>query len=216
MDFEKFHVFFGGTFDPPHIGHDQMLKALCRSPEVGIVHLVPTFLNPLKKTNADVAMNPLGDAKTRQNWIHLWVGQIRREFPDLGQKIQMEYLELESQKQNYTFDTWLKLRSNNFKQKWVLSIGDDQLASFDQWYCVSDLLQSIHSVWVFLRKNRGNISQVCHEIPPALRDKCQFRVMTDEIEAVSSSEIRKIIRLGPRESDIPIRVPKSILDSLGI
>ena len=39
---------FGGTFNPPHIGHYQMLKALDNRPEIEEIWLMPDKIPPHK------------------------------------------------------------------------------------------------------------------------------------------------------------------------
>ncbi|WP_321777577.1 nicotinate (nicotinamide) nucleotide adenylyltransferase [Sulfurimonas sp.] len=40
---------FGGSFDPPHIGHIAIVKALSNLDEIDKVVVLPTFLNPFKE-----------------------------------------------------------------------------------------------------------------------------------------------------------------------
>ncbi len=40
---------FGGSFDPPHIGHEAIIKEACVTLNVDKIIVVPTFLNPFKK-----------------------------------------------------------------------------------------------------------------------------------------------------------------------
>ncbi len=39
---------FGGSFDPPHIGHEAIVKALIQIKEIDKIIIMPTFLNPFK------------------------------------------------------------------------------------------------------------------------------------------------------------------------
>ena len=39
---------FGGSFDPPHIGHEAVVKALKDFKEIDKIIIMPTFLNPFK------------------------------------------------------------------------------------------------------------------------------------------------------------------------
>ncbi len=39
---------FGGSFDPPHIGHEAIVKALLNIKEIDKIIVMPTFLNPFK------------------------------------------------------------------------------------------------------------------------------------------------------------------------
>jgi nicotinate-nucleotide adenylyltransferase len=39
---------FGGSFDPPHIGHEAIVKALMKLDEIDKIIIMPTYLNPFK------------------------------------------------------------------------------------------------------------------------------------------------------------------------
>ena len=39
---------FGGSFDPPHIGHKAVVEAVLKLKDVEEVVVMPTFLNPFK------------------------------------------------------------------------------------------------------------------------------------------------------------------------
>ena len=39
---------FGGSFDPPHIGHEAVIKALKKFKDIDKIIIMPTFLNPFK------------------------------------------------------------------------------------------------------------------------------------------------------------------------
>ena len=41
---------FGGSFDPPHAGHDAAVKAILSSLKPDLLVIMPSFLNPLKKS----------------------------------------------------------------------------------------------------------------------------------------------------------------------
>jgi len=42
---------FGGSFDPPHIGHESIVKALQGYKDIDKIIIMPTFLNPFKTSS---------------------------------------------------------------------------------------------------------------------------------------------------------------------
>jgi len=42
---------FGGSFDPPHIGHKAVVEAVLKLKEIDGVVVMPTFLNPFKNSS---------------------------------------------------------------------------------------------------------------------------------------------------------------------
>jgi nicotinate-nucleotide adenylyltransferase len=41
---------FGGSFDPPHVGHEEIIQKALEKLDIERLFVVPTFLNPFKKT----------------------------------------------------------------------------------------------------------------------------------------------------------------------
>ena len=39
---------FGGSFDPPHLGHEEVVKEALKELEIDKLIVVPTYLNPFK------------------------------------------------------------------------------------------------------------------------------------------------------------------------
>lgn len=40
---------FGGSFDPPHIGHEKIIQKALEKLDIDVLFVVPTYLNPFKK-----------------------------------------------------------------------------------------------------------------------------------------------------------------------
>ena len=39
---------YGGSFDPPHIGHEEIIKQALKTLDIEQLFVVPTYLNPFK------------------------------------------------------------------------------------------------------------------------------------------------------------------------
>lgn len=184
-----FHVYFGGTFDPPHIGHDEILRRLKIDPWVKRIHVVPTGVNPLKNSPESF----LGTAAVRLGWVKSWIESV--EPPSIAQgKIALETFEVENEERapHYTVDTLETLRAReNDGAPWVLCVGGDIPRDFHRWKRVEELFKKLHSVWVF---PRGNQHDPLNEMDIKLRGLCEFRVFSESITEVSSTELRAKLR----------------------
>lgn len=176
-------VFWGGSFAPPHIGHHQLLKRLLEEPEVDFVHLVPTGVNPLKKSTE------LFNGFERNLFIEAWVSELKRENRPLFNKLVVETFELESEKVAYTVDSLRHLKEKYSSSRWILAIGTDLLPQLTKWKSVADLLPMVEAVWIF---QRGGYALSPKEIPVELRGLCSWRMFPESLEWISSTEIRDI------------------------
>ncbi len=193
---KSFEVYFGGSFYPPHIGHDQMLQVLLRKSEVEILHLVPTFQNPLKEASSIFGTTNTEDKKSLvKSMVVKWhESLLRRAVPGI-EKLSIEWLEIDNAQTSYTCDSLEKIKaasSRGKKSHWVVCVGDDCLEGLPRWKSIENLLAEIDEFWIFSRGPTDEISLIS-KIDEKLRDKCCWRIMPDEIRDVSSTQIREIL-----------------------
>ncbi len=106
---------FGGSFDPPHLGHLEIVKKVLALKEVDKVLIVPTYLNPFK---SKFAVEP----KKRLLWV-------KEAFDMPG--VEMSDFEIKQKRPVYTVETVKELgKKHNIK---YIVIGADNLKSITKW-----------------------------------------------------------------------------------
>lgn len=194
---------FGGAFDPPHLGHRELVRGLFKTPGVKRVIIIPTATPPHKATHTPLhhrlEMTKIGFASHLLN-----------PFP---KEVEISLIETEryqaTLKPSYTFETLMELKRSISHLAWV--IGADQLKDLPRWYRFPEVLSLAH--WVVLeRKPMGQkiLSDTLREwegsglirIPEKTSPSCIWEfpkyntflsVFPTEAPALSSSEIRKAI-----------------------
>ncbi len=196
---KKLNVFFGGSFDPPHLGHHEILKALLRDPWVEKVYLVPTSQNPLKERML---------TSQRDQWIRVWLHELESQlgFVDFL-KLHLDESESQSGQVAYTVDTLKKFQEREPQVPWVLAVGSDSVDSFPKWKNIEELLGLLHSVWIFPR----GLWHSKVNVPQALQKLTSYRIMTTEVPEVSSTEVREALN-DPLDTQRWARLP--LLESL--
>ncbi len=179
-----YNAFFGGSFNPPHLAHHEILKNLVADPLVAKVFLVPTSQNPLKIGLSSKTF----DQEERAKWISLWLGT--PELETLREKIFLETIEMQrpAGEASYTIDTLKTLKKKHSNSApWVLIIGSDNVKTLPLWKDFKTLLRQFHSVWIYPRSgenfNTTDISDVVGELTT-------FRIMNLKLSEVSSTQIR--------------------------
>lgn len=111
-------AFFGGSFDPPHIGHEAIVKSILQNLEIAKLFVMPTYLNPFKSKSHF-------DAKTRLNFTK----ELFEEF----KKVIVCDFEAKSGKSIATIESILYLRQKYKIDKIYLVIGADNFSEIETW-----------------------------------------------------------------------------------
>ena len=115
-------AFFGGSFDPPHLGHLGVARAAQEALHLDTVLFAPVGVQPLK---------PVGSTASFEDRVAMTELAIRGlphfaiSFSDAPQP---------SGKPNYTFDTLVRLRQQFAPATLFTLIGADSLLGLRQWH----------------------------------------------------------------------------------
>ena len=126
-------IIFGGSFDPIHKGHIEIIEKAVKMADKVIV--VPNYLNPLKNSFS-------APSELRFKWLTEAINHPKVEISDF---------EIKQQKSCYTIDT-----IKHFKQKYdkiSFLIGADNLLTLNRWKKIDELKQLVN----FIVVTRDNI-----------------------------------------------------------
>lgn len=130
---------FGGAFDPPHLGHRQVVASLLEQNLVSEVWLVPTGIHDFNKQ-----MLP---SKHRLKMLELLLAA----FPaSLQKKVRIELCELNRPGVSHTIDTLDQLAQQHSTHQFSWVIGSDNLEKFHLWERYQQILAK-YLVYVYPR-----------------------------------------------------------------
>ena len=124
---------FGGSFDPPHIGHQHIVESAIKNLEIDHLLVVPAYLNPFKSFS-------LASASQRLAWCHTL-------FDDFEKVIVSDY-EINEGKSTTTEQT-VKHFNRVYDVKYLI-IGSDNLSTLTKWHHFSWLNETI--TWVIITR----------------------------------------------------------------
>jgi len=113
---------FGGAFDPPHYGHQQIIASLFKQGMADEVWLVPTGVHDFDKK--------MQSAQHRIAMLKLLIAEFE---PALKSKIKIETCELNRTGVSQTYDTLTELASQHPEHLFAWIMGSDNLAKFHLW-----------------------------------------------------------------------------------
>jgi nicotinate-nucleotide adenylyltransferase len=127
---------YGGSFDPPHRGHETLVKALLELDDIDKIIIMPTFLNPFKKSF-------FAPADLRLKWL--------KEIFESEKKVEVSDFEVKQKRKVATIET-LRFLSKSY-EKIVLVIGADNLQGLEEW-CE---FKEIKNIATFIVASRNDI-----------------------------------------------------------
>ena len=165
---------FGGTFNPFHIGHYEMLKALEKDSNIDEIFLMPDRIPPHK------ACEFLAEDSIRIEMCRL----VAEDFS----KAELCLIEFEREGKSYSYDTIMELKSRYPQKDFAFVCGGDMLVTFDRWYNYEEIIKEV-SVIAF---KRSDIDNALFESSAEMLSKKGMRltVKNEIIPSVSSTEIR--------------------------
>ena len=191
-------LLYGGTFDPPHNGHLNNLRAAAARVRPDRVVVMPAGLSPFKqRTSAPGAL--------RLEMCGCF--RALADSPDIPQLevSGWEIAQAEAGRRNYTVLTVEKLAQENPGAQLYLAIGSDMLLTFDGWHRWQDILRLAHLV--VTSRNVGDDPEL-HAKAQRL-DATGARILFAPVQALpmASSEIRARLAAGEMcEAELPAAV----------
>ena len=170
----SFTAIFGGTFNPFHNGHYEMLKALNACDKVSKIFIMPDKIPPHKSADE------LASDIDRLNMCKL----VAEDF----NKAEVYDIEFKREGKSYTYDTVKLLQELYPNDKLAFVCGGDMLVYFDKWYKANELMKML-PFFVFSRTSTN--SQEFSDCVSRFRDMgMEIFLMDDEIPNISSTDFR--------------------------
>ena len=170
---------YGGTFDPPHIGH--VTAAAEASIELSLDKLlvIPAAIPPHKLLPEDA---PSAEARLEMT---------KRAMAGV-EKVCISDIEISRGGKSYTVDTLMALRDRHPEDEFFLLMGTDMLLSFETWRSFETILE-MSVLAVFTRRNgeEDTVKRAAEKLIYKYGAKVIY-VPHDAFEA-SSSDVRRLL-----------------------
>ena len=115
---------YGGTFNPPHLGHLTAAAAVIATLKLDKLLLIPASIPPHKDL-------PAGSATAEQR---LEMTRMAGEQLGLGSKVETLDMEVRRAGKSFTSDTLAELKAQFPEDELWLLMGTDMFLSFEKWY----------------------------------------------------------------------------------
>ncbi len=171
---------FGGTFDPPHIGHLILADEACGQLDLDYMLWMPTACPP-HKTGEDIT-----DIQHRLDMV--------RSAIDNNPRFQLSKIEIDRPHPQYTVDTMRFLQYSHPKDDLIYLMGGDSLINLHKWHEPRKFVDICSALGVMPRPGTMIDLEVVETDIPGIQQKIEF-VKAPLID-ISGSQIRSRIKIG--------------------
>ena len=165
---------FGGTFDPPHLGH--LILASEAQSQLGLTRLLWT-VTPEPPHKQDQSITPLEHR----------LAMVKLAIED-NPAFELSYVELNRPGPHYTIDTIKLLAEQNPDAEIVPIIGGDSLNDLPTWHQPKEILYAAHWVGVMRRPGEETNLQELEQELPGITSKIHY--VEAPLLEIASSQIR--------------------------
>ena len=170
---------YGGTYNPPHIGHMRAAAHGIRALELDRLLLIPSAISPHKELPEDSA--------TPEQRLEM----VRMSARGL-EKAQVSDLELARQGTSYTYHTVMQLREEYPDARLILMMGTDMFLSFLTWYRAKEILKTV-TLAVLYRGERKEKPAVEAQKEKLEAMGAKITLVENPVTAISSTDLRRML-----------------------
>lgn len=187
---------YGGTFNPPHLGHIQAAKAAVQALGLSKLLLIPDNIAPHKEL-------PPGSPAPEQRL------EMLRLAAEGAPELEVSDLELRREGVSYTFQTILTLKEQYPEAQLFLLMGTDMFASFDTWKNTDIILRNA-ALGVLCRGDKGEQEAIAEKAAQLTAGGARVELVNNPVLAISSTQLRRLIAFDCAEPFLPKPVAEYI------
>lgn len=204
---------FGGSFNPPHLGHLNSLQTVLKKTGLNKIYVVPAAQNPLKKP----IEGPTAEQRLKMTQLAL---------NSYGSQFEVDDQEIRRGGKSYTIETIKKYRTQVKAEDLYLIIGMDKFHEFDLWKDYKEILTETNLI--VTSRPGFDFPESMDDVPTKIKrliDEFDFNFIELKTgrniqfirlqdTTISSTELRKKLRIGKNTSkELPLSVENYIKEN---
>ena len=170
---------YGGSFNPPHVGHIQAAKQAVHALQLSKLYVIPAGVAPHKELPPN---SPTPEQRLQMLRIAL------ADCPN----VEVSAMELERQGASYTYETVLALKQQHPEDELVLLMGTDMFLSFSTWKNPECILENA-ALGVFYRGEKGEKAAIQAQKEEMEARGVKVTLVDNDVIAISSTQMRRLL-----------------------
>ena len=170
---------YGGTFNPPHIGHMEAAQQA-----VSLLHLSKLLLIPDRIAPHKVLPENSPTPEQRLQMLSIAAADIPQ--------VEISSLELQREGPSYTYLTVEALKQQYPEAQLVLIMGTDMFLSFDNWKNWKWLMENV-TIAVLYRGQKGEQAAIREKQETFCAMGARVELVQNQVTAISSTDLRRML-----------------------
>lgn len=180
---------YGGTFNPPHVGHIQAAMQAMETLSLDRLILIPDRIAPHKQMPGNSA-----SPEDRLSMLQLAVkGRAKVEVSDM---------ELKRESPSYSYITVGQMRQRFPEAELILLMGTDMFISFLTWKNPQEILKRV-SIGVMYRGERGEKEAILQQKAELEAMGAVVYLVENQVTAISSTQLRRLLAFRCADEFLP-------------
>lgn len=187
---------FGGSFNPPHLGHKHLSEVIKEKAKLDKIIIMPAFSPPHKQSE------DLAEGIHRMRMCQLLFSEEYYQVSDF---------EINRKVKSYTIDTVAEFKNTYPDDELFLIIGSDMLLSFHKWYRYEEILSDV-TLCVATREediSTAILDSYAKNTLKIEREKGEIVIADIEPYECSSTSVRELISAG---KDASAHITREVFD----
>ena len=173
---------YGGTFNPPHIGHVRAAEFALQAMELDRLLVIPSCISPHKQI-------PEGSPTPEQR-----LQMVQAAFSGM-ENVQVSDLELRRGGSSYTYETVEQVRELYPNDEILLFMGTDMFLSFDTWRNPESILKNA-ALAVFYRGDQEEKQRIEEKKVFFEQRRAKVYLVKNPVTEISSTQLRRLLVFG--------------------
>ena len=190
---------YGGTFNPPHMGHVHVVRHAIGTLCLDKLLIIPSNIPPHKELSKD---SPTPTQRLQMLQM-TFAGEEKTEISDV---------ELRRGGISYTYDTVAQIRDAYPQAELTLLVGTDMLLSFDRWYRFKELLSEV-TLAVCYRGDKEEKSRILKKKEELEQHGADIVLMENPVIPISSTQLRRMMAFDCAGEYLPESIRRYILEN---
>ena len=180
---------FGGSFNPPHIGHIRAAQSAAQMLGLTKVLLVPACQVPHKEPSA-------GDPAPHQRLEMVRLAAASHPL------LEVSDLEIRREGKSYTWDTIQALRGQYPDAEFTLLLGSDMFCGFGQWIHAEEIGREA-KLAVLSRGEKREQQEIASAAASLSARGVRVTVVPNPVTEISSTQVRRLLAFGCGDEFLP-------------